>query len=91
MVNEFGHIKRSRSSRREQRRAIKRAIPFQGFDALARRPSFGADMRGRGLGSYGQAVETQGHKGAAKVCVPFRLVTLVSDPAVRYLPETGAP
>ena len=76
---------------RANRREIKRALPFQGFDALSRRPSFLADMWGRGLGSYGQAVETHGTKNAAKVCIAFRMITLLKDPAVRYLPATGAP
>jgi hypothetical protein len=77
---------------RANRRAIKRALPFQGFDALARRQSFIADMWSRGLGLYAEEVEHPSPSSvAAHICVPFRLASLAQDPAVSYLPATGAP
>lgn len=76
---------------RARRRAIKRELPFQGFDALERRKSFAADMDARGLHIHGYAVEVYGDRYAASICVPFRLATLAQDPAIRYMPTTGAP
>lgn len=80
-----------RRSIRANRREIKRALPFQGFDALARRKTFRQDMAQRGLNIHGYAVETYSDRYAASICIPFRMVTLAQDPAVRYLPATGAP
>lgn len=86
----YGHYKRSRSPRRASRRAIKADLPAQGFDALARRKTFVIDMIDRGLPGHGCAA-LRGNAKAAKPCVAFRLVSLLLDPAVRYLPATGAP
>lgn len=66
---------------RANRREIKRALPFQLFDPLARRKSF-ADAA--------SALRREGVVDR-RAQVAMRYVSLLQDPAVRLLPATGAP
>lgn len=75
---------------RANRSAIKRALPFQGFDHLSMRRSFEQDMRVRGLSGLASQAQ-HGERAAARLCSVMRLLTLRHDRSVTYMPATGAP